>query len=106
MTFGSYMDRIAIIGLSCLFPGAKNIREFWHNMFEGKASTSSISEDELGVHPSIFFDSSKGKSDKFYFLNGGFIRDFQFDSSGYSFSPHFLESLDAVFQSSIYVAKP
>ena len=38
----SKVEKIAIIGLSCLFPDAHNPEEFWQNLTEEKDSTSSI----------------------------------------------------------------
>jgi acyl transferase domain-containing protein len=38
---------IAIIGMSCRFPGAKNIDEFWHNLCQGVESVSFFSDEEL-----------------------------------------------------------
>ncbi len=38
---------IAIIGMSCRFPGAKNIDEFWENLCSGEESISFFSEQEL-----------------------------------------------------------
>ncbi|MDF5707241.1 MAG: beta-ketoacyl synthase N-terminal-like domain-containing protein [Nostoc sp. S4] len=45
---------IAIIGMSCRFPGAKNIDEFWHNLKNGVESISFFSNEELlsvGIDP-------------------------------------------------------
>jgi PfaB family protein len=99
------MEKIAIIGFGCLFPDAKNPDEFWQNLIQKKDSTSSLSVEEIGVEPQIFFDPAKGKQDKVYSLKGAFIRDFKFDSTGYKLPPKFLESLDKTFQWSLYVAK-
>ncbi|WP_339776353.1 beta-ketoacyl synthase N-terminal-like domain-containing protein [uncultured Thalassospira sp.] len=38
---------IAIIGMSCRFPGADNIAEFWENLRQGKETISRFSVDEL-----------------------------------------------------------
>ncbi len=29
-------DKIAVIGMACRFPGAKNLKEYWNNLIEGK----------------------------------------------------------------------
>ncbi|MBD2663050.1 beta-ketoacyl synthase [Richelia sinica FACHB-800] len=99
------MEKIAIIGLSCLFPDANNPEEFWHNLTDEKDSTSDISVAELGVDPAIFYDSNKGKPEKIYFLKGGFIRNFRFDASEYNLPPALVESLDNTFKWSLYAAK-
>jgi PfaB family protein len=99
------MEKIAIIGFSCLFPDAKNPEEFWQNLIQKKDSTSSITSEELGVDPQIFYEPTKGKPDKIYSLKGGFIRDFQFDSTGYKLPAELLEKLDNTFKWSLHVAK-
>jgi 3-oxoacyl-[acyl-carrier-protein] synthase II len=101
----STVEKIAIIGLSCLFPDANNPDEFWQNITAEKNSTSDISVAELGVDPAIFYDSNKGKPEKIYFLKGGFIRNFKFDASEYNLPPAFVESLDNTFKWSLYAAK-
>jgi 3-oxoacyl-[acyl-carrier-protein] synthase II len=101
----STVEKIAIIGLSCLFPDANNPEEFWQNLTGEKDSTSDISVAELGVDPAIFYDSNKGKPEKIYFLKGGFIRNFKFDASEYNLPPAFVEGLDNTFKWSLYAAK-
>ncbi|QLE59065.1 polyketide synthase [Nostoc sp. TCL26-01] len=99
------MEKIAIIGLSCLFPDANNPEQFWQNLTEQKDSTSSVTVEEMGVDPTIFYDPVKGKPDKIYFLKGGFIRNFKFDASEYNLPSEFVESLDNTFKWSLYAAK-
>ncbi|WP_017317834.1 type I polyketide synthase [Mastigocladopsis repens] len=99
------MEKIAIIGFSCLFPDAKNPEEFWHNLIQQKDSTSSVTAVDMGVDPQVFYDPLKGKPEKIYSLKGAFIRDFQFDATGYKLPGEFLHSLDNTFKWSLAVAK-
>jgi acyl transferase domain-containing protein len=99
------VEKIAIIGLSCLFPDANNPEQFWHNITAQKDSTSSVTVEELGVDPTIFYDPVKGKPEKIYFLKGGFIRNFKFDASEYNLPSEYVESLDNTFKWSLYAAK-
>jgi acyl transferase domain-containing protein len=101
----SKVEKIAIIGLSCLFPDANNPEEFWQNLTAEKDSTSSITVADLGIDPAIFYDETKGKPEKFYFQKGGFIRDFKFDANEYNLPAAFVESLDNTFKWSLYAAK-
>ncbi len=98
-------EKIAVIGTSCLFPGAKTPEEFWQNLIEQKDTTSLATTAEMGVDPKIFYDPAKGQTDKYYSLRGGYIRDFTFDPTGYAIPPETLESLDHIFKWSLYVAK-
>ncbi|BAY39662.1 beta-ketoacyl synthase [Nostoc sp. NIES-2111] len=99
------MEKIAIIGLSCLFPDANNPEQFWHNITAQKDSTSSVTVEELGVDPTIFYEPVKGKPEKIYFLKGGFIRNFKFDASEYNLPSEYVKSLDNTFKWSLYAAK-
>ena len=38
---------IAITGMACRFPGARNTAEFWQNLLEGKEAVSFFSDEEL-----------------------------------------------------------
>ena len=99
------MEPIAIIGLSCLFPGARTPDEFWRNLLDETDFTSSATTADMGVPPETFFNPSKGQKDKFYALRGGYVRNFVFDSSGYRLPPSFLDTLDSLFHWSLYVAR-
>ncbi|WP_316205876.1 amino acid adenylation domain-containing protein, partial [Bradyrhizobium sp. SZCCHNS1012] len=45
-----YQRSVAIIGISCQFPGANNHQEFWENLRRGKESMRFLGEDELRRH--------------------------------------------------------
>ena len=51
------MSKIAIVGIGCAFPGAKNKEEFWKALVENKELTEiiSIKEDEeyRGNQPAV-----------------------------------------------------
>ena len=38
---------IAIVGMSCRFPGARNVDEFWRNLAEGVESITRLSDEEI-----------------------------------------------------------
>ncbi|WP_196161691.1 type I polyketide synthase [Reinekea sp. G2M2-21] len=40
-------DSIAVVGLSCRFPGASNSKEYWSNLEKGNCSISRFNHDEL-----------------------------------------------------------
>src|SRR6185436_2392527 len=42
-----YADSVAIIGLSCHFPEAKDYRQFWQNLIQGRESIHFFSPEEL-----------------------------------------------------------
>ena len=99
------MEKIAIIGFSCLFPDAQNPEMFWQNLMASKDSATVATPAEFGVDPTLFYSPVKGNPDKTYSLKGGYIRRFEFDPTGYHLPPEHLQALDAIAQSSVYVAR-
>ncbi len=98
-------QKIAIIGMSGLFPGSSTNEAFWENLLQGKDLTSKANEEDFGVAPDNFFQDEKGIIDKCYSLRGGYIRDFEFEAEGYALSADFLSKQDKLYQWSIYVAR-
>jgi acyl transferase domain-containing protein/NADP-dependent 3-hydroxy acid dehydrogenase YdfG/acyl carrier protein len=52
-------DHIAVIGMSCRFPGAVNVDEFWANLENGVESVTRFTEQELlelGIEPRLVRD--------------------------------------------------
>lgn len=99
------MEKIAVIGISCLFPGADNPEKYWQNLIDQKDLTSYANQEQMGVDAKLFYDPVKGKTDKYYCMKGGYIRDFQFDASGYKIPPAMLENLDPLYQWCLYVSQ-
>jgi acyl transferase domain-containing protein len=60
-----HRNDVAIIGVTCRFPGARGIDEFWRNLRDGVESISSFSDDELkasGVNPLLLTNPHYVKS--------------------------------------------
>lgn len=84
-------NAVAVIGISCRFPGAKNIDEFWHNLKNGIESISYFSEDEV-VKSGVDIESAKNPSLVKAF---GVLEDTdKFDAEFFGFSPREAELLD------------
>ncbi|GGY14846.1 hotdog fold thioesterase [Paludibacterium paludis] len=98
------MDDIAIIGLSCLFPGAETPDEYWRNLMARKDATTPLSQEELGVDPALYYDPVPGTPDKICYNRNGHVRGFRFDASGYRLPEAELDRLDPLFLWTIYVA--
>jgi acyl transferase domain-containing protein len=75
---------VAIIGLSCRFPGAATTEEYWKNLCEGVESVTFFSDQELaavGVDPSLVANPS-------YVKAAPMLRDVEmFDASFFGYSP-------------------
>ena len=75
---------IAIIGLSCRFPGAKNVEQFWQMLRDGVEAVSFFSDEELlaaGVDEKLLERSN-------YVKAGAVLDDIeQFDAAFFGYSP-------------------
>ncbi len=98
-------SKIAIIGMSGLFPGSSTNEKFWENLMQEKDLIEVANEHDFGVDSNVFFQEGKGIVDKCYSTRGGYIRDFKFDPNGYQLPADFLEKQDKLYQWSLYVAK-
>ena len=57
------MEKIAIIGTACLFPGADTPETYWENLVANKDSRVSADAEHMGRDPDDYFSSKKGKKD-------------------------------------------
>jgi len=82
---------IAIIGMSCRFPGAPDVAAYWRNLKEGREFITFLSDAELlesQVDPSLLQDPS-------YVKAGGILDDIEwFDASFFGFSPREASLMD------------
>ena len=87
----SQLDQIAIIGLACRFPGARNADEFWRNLRDGVESISFFSDQELlasGLEPAALRDSQHVRA-------GAVLEDIDlFDAAFFDISPRQAELTD------------
>ncbi len=75
---------IAIVGMSCLFPGAPNIDVFWRNLEDGVDSI--VEAPSLRIDP-LYFQKGDEAYDRFYCNRGGFIDIPALDPMKYGFLP-------------------
>ncbi len=84
-------SEIAIIGMSCRFPGAPNIAAFWQNLREGVESISFFSDEELlaaGVEPELLSQPN-------YVKSKAVLPDVElFDAAFFGFSPKEAKTID------------
>ena len=99
-------DNIAIVGLSCRFPDARNMHEFWENLRNGRDCIEEIPENRWDYR--LYFDEERNKLGKTYSKWGGFVKGFdQFDPSFFNISPREAEMMDPqerVFLQCVYSA--
>ncbi|MFF2445393.1 beta-ketoacyl synthase N-terminal-like domain-containing protein, partial [Priestia megaterium] len=84
---------IAVIGLAGRYPQARNVREFWRNLAEGRDSITEIPADRWDHGP--YFDPDKNTPGRTYTKWGGFLdRADHFDPLFFTISPREAEFMD------------
>jgi len=75
---------IAVVGMSCRFPGARDVNQFWENLKNGTESVTTFSNEELREYGI----SEKDINDPKYVKTKGFLEDAEyFDASFFGLSP-------------------
>ena len=85
--------RIAVIGIACRVPGARDHREFWENLLTGKNSISEIPANRWDVNK--FYSPDINELNKSISKWGGFVDYFdEFDNKFFNISPREAKSMD------------
>jgi amino acid adenylation domain-containing protein len=88
---GPNSDAIAIVGMSCRFPGADSVEAFWGNLLDGVEAVTTFSDEQLiaaGADPTLL-------SDPFYIKSGAVLDGIdRFDAQLFEATPREAEIMD------------
>ncbi|WP_346139957.1 beta-ketoacyl synthase N-terminal-like domain-containing protein, partial [Streptomyces virens] len=96
-------DPIAIVGLSALYPKARNLREYWSNVVAAADCTTEVPATHWDVEE--FYDPDPAAPDKTYAKRGGFIPDVPFNPLEFGLPPNTLEVTDVLQLLSLVVTR-
>lgn len=94
---------VAIIGMACIYPGAKNIEEFWSNILAGKDCVTEVPDERWNKE--LYYDGASTDGDKTPSKWGGFIPRIDFDPVVFGIPPQSLAAIDPAQLLSLLVAK-
>jgi len=78
-------NKIAVIGMACRFPGARNLDEYWDNLILGKDTIKHFTDDELSEFE---FDFDHLRNNPDYVKARGILDDIdKFDASFFGMTP-------------------
>ncbi|MBE9169286.1 acyltransferase domain-containing protein [Pleurocapsales cyanobacterium LEGE 06147] len=87
------LEPIAIIGIGCRFPGAKDVDSFWSLLRQGKDAITEVPKDRWDIN--LFYDPEPAKPGKINSRWGGFLeRVDRFDPGFFGISPREVEYID------------
>ncbi|MGE0490702.1 MAG: SDR family NAD(P)-dependent oxidoreductase [Vulcanimicrobiota bacterium] len=102
-TNASQHQPIAVVGMACIFPKAKDLDGFWQVIRMGVDTISEVPDTHW--RPDDYFDSDQKAPDKTYCQRGGFLDAVGFDPTEFSLPPTVLEATDTSQLLGLVVAK-
>ncbi|GHO83944.1 type I polyketide synthase [Dictyobacter formicarum] len=89
----SVKEPVAIVGMGCRFPGAKNLSAFWQLLLDGTDAIKEIPAERFDVD--AVYDPTPGSAGKLITRWGGFLEDIdQFDPYFFGISPREAARMD------------
>ncbi|MES2203582.1 MAG: SDR family NAD(P)-dependent oxidoreductase [Pseudomonadota bacterium] len=86
-------EPIAIIGMGCRFPGAKNLNVFWELLNNGVDAISEVPKNRWDID--AYYDENPDADGKMYTRSGGFLEGVDlFDAGFFDISPKEAKMLD------------
>ncbi|MCB9100063.1 MAG: amino acid adenylation domain-containing protein [Anaerolineales bacterium] len=86
-------EPIAIVGMSCRFPGANSLQEFWQLLRDGVDAITEVPAERWDI--AAYYDPEPGLPGKMYTRWGGFLTNVdQFDPQFFGISPREAISMD------------
>ncbi|MUG99158.1 acyltransferase domain-containing protein [Scytonema sp. UIC 10036] len=94
---------IAIVGVACFFPKAKNLQEYWNNIVGQVDCITDVPPSRWDIKD--YYDPDPKAPDKTYCKRGGFLPDIEFNPMEFGLPPSILEATDIAQLLSLMVAK-
>lgn len=80
---------VAIIGMACVFPGARDLDAYWENLVAGRDAISDAPPQRIDP---VYYDPEAGELDRLYCRRGGFVDDLvEFDALRWGLMPVVVE---------------
>lgn len=94
---------IAVIGMECIFPGAKNLQEYWRNIILGKDSVTEVPDERW--NKDLYYNPDSDEPDVSHSKWGGFIPKIDFDPLAFGIPPQSLAAIEPTQLLTLLVAK-
>ena len=95
---------IAIVGIGGIFPGARDLDQFWANVLNGVNSAKQVPDGRWLLSAEDAYDSRKGAADRVYSTRGCFVEGFSHKliPKELNISRALIEELDPMFHLGLY----
>ncbi len=105
MPLSDQPERIAIVGVGGIFPGAPDLDTFWKNIAEGIDCGKHVPNGRWYLSPEKAYAPWPTQPDRVYSTWGCFIEGFQLDPTGLNIDPELLSRLDPMFHLGLHAAR-
>ena len=102
MPSSTYNDRIAIVGLGGLFPGARTLADFWENVSQAADTSREVPPSRWTIPPERAYHPQLGTPDHVCSLRGYFLDPFEADLTGLDIDANLVEELDVLFHLALH----
>ncbi len=96
-------QRVALIGMACVYPGAPDKDAFWDNIVQGRNSVTEVPKERWDVD--IYYDPDSMGGEKTPSKWGGFLGQTPFDPLEYGIPPKSLSSIEPIQLLSLQTAR-
>lgn len=83
---------IAVIGMSCFYPKAKSLREYWEHILDRVDAVTEVPETHWDWR--LYYDPDPRAKDKIVSKWGGFMEDIPFDPLNYGITPASVKAIE------------
>ena len=90
-------QRIAIVGMGCVFPGGKGPEGFWDLVARAGDASEDIPQGRWPVDASEYYEASLGQIDRVGSRRGCFVPKAQYDTSDLPMDQNLVKGLDPLF---------
>ena len=94
---------LAIIGISCIFPDADGLEEYWHNIRNGVDAITDVPDTHWS--PDDYFSADPKAPDMTYAARGGFLPPVNFNPLDFGIAPNALEATDTAQLLALYTTR-
>jgi len=94
---------IAVVGMECIFPGARNLQEYWRNIILGKDSVTEVPDERW--NKDLYYHPDSDGPDVSHSKWGGFIPKIDFDPLAFGIPPQSLAAIEPTQLLTLLVAK-
>ncbi|MBL4821956.1 MAG: SDR family NAD(P)-dependent oxidoreductase [Colwellia sp.] len=94
---------IAVVGMASIFADAKNLEDYWDNIFASVDTIKDVPSDRWAIDD--YYNSDPRAADKTYCKRGGFLPEIDFDPMEFGLPPNILELTDIAQLLSLVVAR-